>query len=149
MFDSNHINRDNNLSKPLLESINIQIKKKINLISAWGGVERRKKEKKNLSYWCNVLALHYILYGLYYSHNLHCMWYDDQINVYFKYCLILELLLKFCCVLKMMWFQVDHSSWLYQPPPPPVVTEQPKPHHYQPTYDKTYPKTLESLAEKV
>lgn len=44
---------------------------------------------------------------------------------------------------------MDRGSWLYQPPPPPVVTEQPKSHHYQPPYDKAFPKTLESLAEKV
>ncbi|XP_014261245.1 rho GTPase-activating protein 100F-like isoform X3 [Cimex lectularius] len=43
---------------------------------------------------------------------------------------------------------MERGSWLYQPPPPPVVTEQPKSHHYQ-SYDKAYPKTLESLAEKV
>uniref|UniRef100_A0A1B6E2F1 Rho-GAP domain-containing protein n=1 Tax=Clastoptera arizonana TaxID=38151 RepID=A0A1B6E2F1_9HEMI len=41
------------------------------------------------------------------------------------------------------------NSWSYQPPPPPVITEQPKSQqHFQP-YDKAYPKTLESLAEKV
>ncbi|XP_049782686.1 rho GTPase-activating protein 100F [Schistocerca cancellata] len=44
------------------------------------------------------------------------------------------------------------ASWPYQPPPPPVITEQPKPssipQHFQP-YDRGYPKTLESLAEKV
>ncbi|XP_067004391.1 rho GTPase-activating protein 100F [Anabrus simplex] len=44
------------------------------------------------------------------------------------------------------------ASWSYQPPPPPVITEQPKPsstpQHFQP-YDRNYPKTLESLAEKV
>ena len=42
------------------------------------------------------------------------------------------------------------STWSYQPPPP-VVPEQPKaggPQHFQP-YDRGYPKTLESLAEKV
>ncbi|XP_054276638.1 rho GTPase-activating protein 100F-like [Macrosteles quadrilineatus] len=40
------------------------------------------------------------------------------------------------------------NTWSYQPPPPPVITEQPKAQHFQP-YDKAYPKTLESLAEKV
>lgn len=50
-------------------------------------------------------------------------------------------------------FQLDRRSttgntWSYQPPPPPVITEQPKAQHFQP-YDKAYPKTLESLAEKV
>ncbi|KAJ8688021.1 hypothetical protein QAD02_023816, partial [Eretmocerus hayati] len=42
-------------------------------------------------------------------------------------------------------------GWSYQPPPPPVITQQPKPaptQHFQP-YDRAYPKTLESLAEKV
>ncbi|XP_018326316.1 rho GTPase-activating protein 100F isoform X2 [Agrilus planipennis] len=41
------------------------------------------------------------------------------------------------------------SSWGYQPPPP-VITEQPKSsmQHFQP-YERTYPNTLESLAEKV
>ncbi|KAL7302156.1 hypothetical protein TKK_0005379 [Trichogramma kaykai] len=43
-------------------------------------------------------------------------------------------------------------GWSYQPPPPPVITQQPKPgpqaQHFQP-YDRGYPKTLESLAEKV
>uniref|UniRef100_A0A8D9BH80 Rho GTPase-activating protein 100F n=1 Tax=Cacopsylla melanoneura TaxID=428564 RepID=A0A8D9BH80_9HEMI len=45
----------------------------------------------------------------------------------------------------------QNNSWLYQPPPPPVITEQPKSshQHYQNSYEKTYPKTLESLAEKV
>lgn len=45
----------------------------------------------------------------------------------------------------------QNNSWLYQPPPPPVITEQPKSshQHYQSSYEKTYPKTLESLAEKV
>ncbi|XP_076250075.1 rho GTPase activating protein at 100F isoform X3 [Rhynchophorus ferrugineus] len=41
------------------------------------------------------------------------------------------------------------TSWGYQPPPP-VITEQPKssqPHF--PQYDRGYPNTLESLAEKV
>ena len=42
--------------------------------------------------------------------------------------------------------------WSYQPPPPPVITQQPKPttaqQHFQP-YERVYPKTLESLAEKV
>ena len=44
------------------------------------------------------------------------------------------------------------ATWSYQPPPPPVITEQPKPsstpQHFQP-YERAYPKTLESLAEKV
>ncbi|XP_034945998.1 rho GTPase-activating protein 100F isoform X2 [Chelonus insularis] len=43
------------------------------------------------------------------------------------------------------------SHWSYQPPPPPVITHQPKPaatQHFQP-YERAYPKTLESLAEKV
>lgn len=42
-------------------------------------------------------------------------------------------------------------GWSYQPPPPPVITHQPKPsttQHFQP-YERGYPKTLESLAEKV
>ncbi|XP_063988944.1 rho GTPase-activating protein 100F isoform X2 [Diachasmimorpha longicaudata] len=42
-------------------------------------------------------------------------------------------------------------GWSYQPPPPPVITNQPKPsstQHFQP-YERGYPKTLESLAEKV
>ena len=45
----------------------------------------------------------------------------------------------------------SHMAWTYQPPPPPVITQQPKPgptQHFQP-YDRAYPKTLESLAEKV
>lgn len=43
----------------------------------------------------------------------------------------------------------DASSWGYQPPPP-VITEQPKSsmQHFQP-YERNYPNTLESLAEKV
>ena len=43
------------------------------------------------------------------------------------------------------------GHWSYQPPPPPVITHQPKPsatQHFQP-YERGYPKTLESLAEKV
>ncbi|XP_066582839.1 rho GTPase-activating protein 100F isoform X2 [Prorops nasuta] len=43
------------------------------------------------------------------------------------------------------------GHWSYQPPPPPVITHQPKPSstpHFQP-YERGYPKTLESLAEKV
>lgn len=42
------------------------------------------------------------------------------------------------------------SNWGYQPPPPPVITEQPKSgqQHFQP-YERSYPNTLESLAEKV
>lgn len=40
------------------------------------------------------------------------------------------------------------NNWSYQPPHPPVSNEQPKPQHFQP-FDKAYPKTLESLAEKV
>lgn len=43
------------------------------------------------------------------------------------------------------------GHWSYQPPPPPVITQQPKPsttQHFQP-YERGYPKTLESLAEKV
>ena len=42
------------------------------------------------------------------------------------------------------------ASVSYQPPPP-VITEQPRsvvPAHFQP-FDRAYPKTLESLAEKV
>ncbi|XP_045473768.1 rho GTPase-activating protein 100F isoform X3 [Harmonia axyridis] len=41
------------------------------------------------------------------------------------------------------------ASWGYQPPPP-VITEQPKSNmqHFQP-YERNYPNTLESLAEKV
>nr|XP_022901386.1 rho GTPase-activating protein 100F isoform X5 [Onthophagus taurus] len=41
------------------------------------------------------------------------------------------------------------NTWGYQPPPP-VITEQPKSNiqHFQP-YEKNYPNTLESLAEKV
>lgn len=41
------------------------------------------------------------------------------------------------------------TSWGYQPPPP-VITEQPKSsmQHFQP-YERSYPNTLESLAEKV
>ncbi|KAG5876262.1 hypothetical protein JTB14_022285 [Gonioctena quinquepunctata] len=41
------------------------------------------------------------------------------------------------------------SNWGYQPPPP-VITEQPKSsmQHFQP-YERNYPNTLESLAEKV
>lgn len=45
----------------------------------------------------------------------------------------------------------SHLGWTYQPPPPPVITQQPKPataQHFQP-YERGYPKTLESLAEKV
>ncbi|XP_053603045.1 rho GTPase-activating protein 100F isoform X1 [Plodia interpunctella] len=43
----------------------------------------------------------------------------------------------------------DHSTWSYRPPPP-VITEQPKSSttHFVP-YERTYPNTLESLAEKV
>lgn len=43
----------------------------------------------------------------------------------------------------------DSGSWGYQPPPP-VITEQPKSsmQHFQP-YERSYPNTLESLAEKV
>lgn len=40
------------------------------------------------------------------------------------------------------------NNWSYQPPHPPVSNEQQKPQHFQP-FDKAYPKTLESLAEKV
>lgn len=43
------------------------------------------------------------------------------------------------------------GHWSYQPPPSPVITHQPKPsstQHFQP-YERGYPKTLESLAEKV
>ncbi|XP_017778349.1 PREDICTED: rho GTPase-activating protein 100F isoform X3 [Nicrophorus vespilloides] len=41
------------------------------------------------------------------------------------------------------------DAWGYQPPPP-VITEQPKSNmqHFQP-YERSYPNTLESLAEKV
>lgn len=41
------------------------------------------------------------------------------------------------------------AGWTYQPPPP-VITEQPKSsmQHFQP-YERSYPNTLESLAEKV
>lgn len=45
----------------------------------------------------------------------------------------------------------SEGHWSYQPPPPPVITHQPKPsttQHFQP-YERGYPKTLESLAEKV
>jgi len=52
------------------------------------------------------------------------------------------------------WYQRDPpsaSSISYQPPPP-VITEQPRPSlgpsHFQP-FDRNFPKTLESLAEKV
>ncbi|KAB0794796.1 hypothetical protein PPYR_11635 [Photinus pyralis] len=43
----------------------------------------------------------------------------------------------------------DSNTWGYQPPPP-VITEQPKSNiqHFQP-YERNYPNTLESLAEKV
>ncbi|XP_023942294.1 rho GTPase-activating protein 100F isoform X1 [Bicyclus anynana] len=43
----------------------------------------------------------------------------------------------------------DHSTWSYRPPPP-VITEQPKSQatHFVP-YERSYPNTLESLAEKV
>lgn len=43
----------------------------------------------------------------------------------------------------------DSNAWGYQPPPP-VITEQPKSsmQHFQP-YERNYPNTLESLAEKV
>ncbi|XP_044017626.1 rho GTPase-activating protein 100F isoform X4 [Aphidius gifuensis] len=44
----------------------------------------------------------------------------------------------------------SEGHWSYQPPPPPVITHQPKPsttQHFQP-YERGYPKTLESLAEK-
>ncbi|XP_063361141.1 rho GTPase-activating protein 100F isoform X1 [Cydia amplana] len=43
----------------------------------------------------------------------------------------------------------DHSTWSYRPPPP-VITEQPKSAatHFVP-YERSYPNTLESLAEKV
>ncbi|XP_073951653.1 rho GTPase activating protein at 100F isoform X1 [Choristoneura fumiferana] len=43
----------------------------------------------------------------------------------------------------------DHSTWSYRPPPP-VITEQPKSGatHFVP-YERSYPNTLESLAEKV
>lgn len=43
----------------------------------------------------------------------------------------------------------DSNTWGYQPPPP-VITEQPKSsmQHFQP-YERSYPNTLESLAEKV
>lgn len=45
--------------------------------------------------------------------------------------------------------QLDRrNNWSYQPPHPPVSNEKPKPQHFQP-FDKAYPKTLESLAEKV
>jgi hypothetical protein len=47
--------------------------------------------------------------------------------------------------------QASTASISYQPPPP-VITEQPRssvgPQHFQP-FDRMYPKTLESLAEKV
>ncbi|CAH2992330.1 unnamed protein product [Chilo suppressalis] len=48
----------------------------------------------------------------------------------------------------------DHSTWRYTQtnyrPPPPVITEQPKSQatHFVP-YERSYPNTLESLAEKV
>ncbi|XP_032511039.1 rho GTPase-activating protein 100F isoform X2 [Danaus plexippus] len=43
----------------------------------------------------------------------------------------------------------DHATWSYRPPPP-VITEQPKSTatHFVP-YERSYPNTLESLAEKV
>ncbi|XP_026328277.1 rho GTPase-activating protein 100F isoform X2 [Hyposmocoma kahamanoa] len=43
----------------------------------------------------------------------------------------------------------DHSTWSYRPPPP-VITEQPKSSatHFVP-YERSYPNTLDSLAEKV
>ncbi|XP_063890296.1 rho GTPase-activating protein 100F isoform X1 [Helicoverpa armigera] len=43
----------------------------------------------------------------------------------------------------------DHSTWSYRPPPP-VITEQPKSQatHFVP-YERSYPNTLDSLAEKV
>lgn len=46
--------------------------------------------------------------------------------------------------------QLDRrNNWSYQPPHGPVSNEQPpKPQHFQ-SFDKAYPKTLESLAEKV
>ncbi|KAK8400097.1 hypothetical protein O3P69_003057 [Scylla paramamosain] len=39
----------------------------------------------------------------------------------------------------------------YYQPPPPVITEQPRPQHQQhfTPYERSYPKTLESLAERV
>lgn len=40
------------------------------------------------------------------------------------------------------------NNWSYQPPHPPISNEQPKSQHFQ-SFDKAYPKTLESLAEKV
>lgn len=41
------------------------------------------------------------------------------------------------------------TNWGYQPPPP-VITEQPKPSQpHFPQYERGYPNTLESLAEKV
>lgn len=42
----------------------------------------------------------------------------------------------------------DHDR--YYQPPPPVITEQPRPQqpHFTP-YERSYPKTLESLAEKI
>lgn len=43
------------------------------------------------------------------------------------------------------------STWSYQPPPPVVTDQSSKPagpQHFQP-YERGYPKTLESLAEKV
>jgi hypothetical protein len=54
------------------------------------------------------------------------------------------------------WYRTEQepqsaASISYQPPPP-VITEQPRssigPQHFQP-FDRAYPKTLESLAEKV
>ena len=42
------------------------------------------------------------------------------------------------------------ADYLYQPPPP-VITEQPRQRHPPPfyQYDRSYPKTLESLAERI
>ncbi|CAL8093365.1 unnamed protein product [Orchesella dallaii] len=46
----------------------------------------------------------------------------------------------------------DRTASISYRPPPPVITEQPRssivPQHFQP-FDRAYPKTLESLAEKV
>ena len=48
------------------------------------------------------------------------------------------------------WYSDTSSISSFKAPSPPVITEQPKPavQHFQP-YERTYPKTLESLAEKI
>ena len=46
--------------------------------------------------------------------------------------------------------QMGREQDRYYQPPPPVITEQPRPQqqHFTP-YERTYPKTLESLAERI